>query len=35
MWKKVYHQIFYLVVTLSMAACGSLEGVGKDRKSVV
>jgi predicted small secreted protein len=29
MWKKVYHQIFYLALTLSLAACNSLDGIGK------
>jgi hypothetical protein len=29
MWVKIYRKLFYIAIMLSMAACGSLEGVGK------
>jgi predicted small secreted protein len=29
MWTNFYRRLFYLAMTLSLAACGSLEGIGK------
>ena len=29
MWEKIYRKILYLIIMLSLAGCGSLEGIGK------
>lgn len=29
MWVKIYRKLIYIAMMLSLAGCGSLEGVGK------